>query len=48
MGECGIRGLKKKKKKQSGGMKAEEDDQQIFMRNKWIENERMQEKQINE
>lgn len=38
MGECGIRGLKKKKKKQSGGMKAEEDDQQIFMRNKWIEN----------
>lgn len=29
---------KKKKKKQSGGMKAEEDDQQIFMRNKWIEN----------
>lgn len=38
MGECGIRGFKKKKKKQSGGMKAEEDDQQIFMRNKWIEN----------
>lgn len=29
---------KKKKKQQSGGMKAEEDDQQIFMRNKWIEN----------
>lgn len=28
----------KKKKQQSGGMKAEEDDQQIFMRNKWIEN----------